>query len=205
MLKTRFTDEEKIGMSEQEILLAEKYLRKFKTRGKLQMPTSQKLYELFMIGYSVTDIHVQFPQYSIAQIGLTCAVEKWGKDRDVACISIKERVQSKVVKSIIEQVDYLTAMIAVNNVENMKEMIEYISDPVNNPKPKVRIESIKEYKEVAEMLSKLISATSNGSKSSPLLDAITPKQQQIKHIEQETKKIEDEEDDISFDDIDVEK
>jgi hypothetical protein len=60
---------------------------------------------------------------------------------------------------------------------------------MNNPKPLMRIETIKEYKDVAETLYKIVAgATPSGSKEkprSPMFDALTPGKKQIEEREEE--------------------
>jgi hypothetical protein len=88
--------------------------------------------------------------------------------------TLKDRVKAKVVKSVLNQVDFLTAMLAVSNAEHLEAMVKYCQDPINNPKPQMRIESVKEYKDVSETLYKLVAGASTGkNSSSPLLDALS--------------------------------
>lgn len=172
-LKTRFTDEEKFGLTEEDILLGEKYLRKHKTAGAVQEPASYKLYEMFMLGCSFYEIHQQYPQYEIAQIILTAALKKWPMDREKMMGSLQDMVQAKVVRAVMEQVELLTTMLSVVNAEHLHVMKKFIQDPENNPTPNFKIESIKEYKEIADTLQKLVAgAQGKNSKASPMFDTL---------------------------------
>ena len=195
-LKRSLTDHERYCLTQQEIKSAEKYLRKHKTAGRIKEPESLKLLEMYLIGHTFTEIHQQFPQYEMGKIILTAALAGWPHDRDKMQHSLRDRVQAKVVKSVIEQVDFLTTLLSVNNAERMDAMRKYISDPDNNVKPNLTIESIKEYKEVVETLYKIIAGATPGSKSktSPLFNALAPNTQ----IEK------DEIREISLDDLDDE-
>ncbi len=175
-LKRNFTDDEKYGLTQEEIRLGEKYLRKNKTAGKIPENEAMKLYELYLIGHSFNELQQQFPQYTIDRIIMTAALTGWAKDRDNMQYSLRDRVQAKVVKSVIEQVDFLTTIMSVSNAEHLDAMKKYILDPVNNPKPDLRIETIKEYKEVAETLYKLVAGSTPGSqsKTSPMFNTLTP-------------------------------
>jgi hypothetical protein len=176
-LKTKLTEEEKYSLSEAEIKVATKYLRKFKTAGALKEVEAAKLFELFLLGDSLSKIAQQYPQYPLGQICLTAALRGWAKDRDRMMHTLQDRVRAKVVKSVLEQVDFLTSMLAVSNAEHLESMVRYAQDPLNNPAPKLRIMNIKEYKDVAETLYKIVAgATGNGSKkdSSPMFNALTP-------------------------------
>jgi hypothetical protein len=182
-LKKRLTDEEKYGLSEEEIKLAEKYLRKHKTAGALKELEAAKLFELFLLGESLSKIAQQFPQYNLGQIVLTAALRGWAHDRDKMMHTLQDRVRAKVVKSVLEQVDFLTAMMSVTNAEHLEVMIKYCQDPINNPKPTMRVTNIKEYKDVAETLYKIVSGATPGGKdkkASPMFDALSPPQ---KHVE----------------------
>ncbi len=177
-LKKHLTDEEKHGLSEEEIKLATKYLRKHKTAGALKDVESAKLFEMYLLGDSLIKISQQFTQYPIGQIVLTAALKGWPRDRDKMMHTLQDRVRAKVVRSVLEQVDFLTAMLAVSNAEHLEAMIKYAQDPLSNPKPAMRINNIKEYKDVAETLYKIVSgATGGGDKKpqrSPMFDALTP-------------------------------
>lgn len=172
-LKTRFNDDEKFGLTEEDVNLGEKYLRKYKTAGAVQEPESYKLFEMFMLGCSFYEIHQQYPQYEIGQIILTAALKKWAKDREKMMGSLQDMVQAKVVRAVMEQVELLTTMLSVVNAEHLQSMKKFIQDPETNPKPQLKIDSIKEYKEVADTLQKLIAgAQGKNSKSSPMFDAL---------------------------------
>jgi hypothetical protein len=186
-LKTQLTEEEKYGLSEEEILLARRYLRKHKTAGALKDLEAAKLFELYLLGESIAKIAQQFPQYPIGQVALTAALRGWARDRDKMQHTLKDRVRSKVVKSVLDQVDFLTSMMAVANAEHMETMNKYAKDPINNPKPSLRIETIKEYKEVAETLYKIVAGATvppnNNKSASPMFEALSPPKPQQEKIE----------------------
>lgn len=191
-LKKNLTDEERYGLSEEETKLATKYLRKHKTAGALTDLDAAKLYEMYLLGDSIAKIAQQFPNYPIGQIALTAALRGWAKDRDKMQHTLQDRVRAKVVKSVLDQVDFLTSMMAVANAEHLEAMVKYVQDPVNNPKPAMRVSTIKEYKDVAETLYKIVAgATGNtgGSKDknkSPMFDALTASpMKQLEEPEQE--------------------
>jgi len=182
-LKRSFNDEEKFGLTQQEIELGEKYLRKHKTAGALSQIESLKVYELYMVGCSFNEIQAQFPQHDMGQIVLTAALQRWALDREQMHSTLRDRVRAKVIKSVIEQTDFLTTVLSVASTEHMKEMRDYIVDP-SNPKPILRIKSIKEYKEVTETLAKIVQGatpSARDNKMSPMFDALAPKE--LKKIE----------------------
>lgn len=176
-LKRNFTDEERYGLTKEEIKLGEKWLRKHKTAGRISEPESLKLFEMYLIGSSFHEIHQQFPQYPVDQIIMTAALAGWAHDRDKMMHTLRDRVQAKVVKSVVEQVDFLTTLLGVTNAEHLDKMRQYIMDPANNPPPKLRVETIKEYKEVVETLYKIVAGSTPGSKTkeSALFNALSGK------------------------------
>jgi len=193
-LKKHLTDDEKYGLSEEEIKLATKYLRKHKTDGILSEVDSAKLFELYLLGESLAKIAQQFPQFPVGQITLTAALKKWAHDRDKMMHTLQDRVRAKVVKSVLEQVDFLTSMLSVSNAEHLEAMANYVKDPINAPKPQMRIGTIKEYKDVVETLHKIVSGATGGSEkkskeSSPMFNALQPpmtkKQEQIEDDSEE--------------------
>jgi hypothetical protein len=177
-LKKKLSTEERVGLTQEEIKLAEQYLRKFKTAGIIKNTEALKVYELFMVGSSFSDIHHQFPQYTVGQIILTTALKGWTKDREKMMSSLKDRVQARVVRSVIEQVDFLTSMLSVVNVENLAAMHAYIQDPLNNPKPDMRITSIKEYKEILDAMQKLIMGAADTKTKASALFSVVPQHNQ---------------------------
>lgn len=181
-LKRNFNDEEQYGLTQEEIKMGQKYLRKHKTAGKIPDQKALKLFEMYLIGHSFYEIHQQFPQYPVEQIILTAALNKWAHDRDNMMHTLRDRVQAKVVKSVIEQVDFLTALLSVSNAEHINEMRKFIADPDNNPTPNMRVQSIKEYKEVVETLYKIVAGSTANSKSkeSALFNALQPSPDQKK-------------------------
>jgi hypothetical protein len=180
-LKRDFTEEEAYGLTHEEIKAGVRYLRKNKTAGRIPEPESLKLFELYLIGHSFHEILQQFPQYELGQVVLTAALGRWACDRDKMQHHLRDRVQAKVVKSVIEQVDFLTALLSVNNAQHLDAMRRFIADPINNPLPGLKIESIKEYKEVVETLYKIIAGSTPGSKSqtSPLYNALAPSNRKL--------------------------
>lgn len=190
-LKKNLTDEEKYGLSEEEIKLATKYLRKNKTAGALQDLEAAKLYEMYLLGDSIPKIAQQFSNYPVGQIALTAALRGWPKDRDRMLHTLQDRVRAKVVKSVLEQVDFLTTMMSVTNAEHLESMIRYVQDPINNPKPNMRVTNIKEYKDVAETLYKIVAGATGGgagkkNEKSPMFDALTaPHNKQNEEPEEE--------------------
>ena len=177
-LKRSFSEQERYGLTEEEVKLGEKFLRKYKTAGAISEMESMKLYEMYMVGCSFFEIHQQFSQHPLDQIILTAALKGWPRDRDKMMGSLRDRVQAKVVKSVIEQVDFLTTMLSVANAEHMEVMKKYVIDPENNAAPDIRVQNIKEYKEVVETLHKLVAGATGAqknSKSSAMFDSLEPK------------------------------
>lgn len=176
-LKRNFSDGEKIGLSHQEVEIGEKYLRKNKTAGAIDNVNALRLYEMYLIGSSFYEIEQQFPQYELGQIILTAALNRWGSDRDKMQGTLRDRVRAKVVKSVIDQVDFLTSMLSVASAEHLKDMRQYNLDPDKEPVPSLRIKSIKEYKEVTETLAKIVQGATPNAKNnnvSPMFNALSP-------------------------------
>ena len=91
-LKRHLSLDEQFGLTEEEIKISEKFLRKNKTAGAVPDSESMKLYELFMLGYSFNEIQQQYPQYLVAQVILTAALRGWSKDRDKMMGSLRDRI-----------------------------------------------------------------------------------------------------------------
>ena len=186
VLKTRFNDDEKFGLAQHEIEIGEKFLRKNKTAGALNQLEAVKAYELWMIGCSFVEIQQQYPHHPLGALILTAALQEWAMDREKMHATLRDRVRAKVVKSVIEQTDFLTTMLSVASTEHMKQMRDFILDP-SLPKPSLRITSIKDYKEITETLTKLVQSASPTTKdktSGAMFDTLTPPQKEPKKIVQ---------------------
>ena len=202
MLKTNLKEEEKYGLSQEEVKLATKWLRVNKTAGVIPELEAAKLFELFLLGEPIVKLAQTFSQYPIGQIAFTAAYKQWPKDRDKMLHTLKDRVQAKVVKSVLDQVDFLTTMMGVANAEHLDSMMKYCQDPVHNPKPALRITSIKDYRDIVDTLSKVVSsATPNEKKASPMVAALTSHANQHKLPANTLTKEEEEEAEVSILDV----
>ena len=189
-LKRHLNDEEKFGLNSEEIKLAEKWLKKYKTAGAIQDPEAMKIYEMLLLGSTVMEVHATFPQWPIGQIALTIALRKWMIEREKMVNSVSSTATARMAKSVVDSVNFLTSMLAVANTEHLMEMNKYIKDPQNEPKPTLRIGTLKEYKEILDSLQKLVVGDGNGKKS--LLDSITAPDRPHTHmIEPEPEKDKD--------------
>lgn len=155
MLKKKLNATERYGLTHDEIKAAESYLKFNKTQGVLNDQDALPLYEMYLLGYSFEEIHKNYAQYSYGRIVLTAALNSWTKDREKLAGSIMDRIKARIVRSTVEQVEYLSNMLAVANVESKDEVAKYLSDPKNSPAPSMRIKSFKEYKDVVETLAKV--------------------------------------------------
>src|SRR5688500_8946614 len=124
-LKMHLKEEERYGLSQEEIKLATKWLRQHKTAGVIPELEAAKLFELFLLGEPLVKLAQTFPQYPIGQIAFTAAYKQWPRDRDKMLHTLKDRVQAKVVKSVLDQVDFLTTMMGVANAEHLEAMVKY--------------------------------------------------------------------------------
>lgn len=176
-LKTKLTKDEEYGLSREEIKLATRWLRKHKTAGVIPELEAAKIFELYLLGEPLVKLAQIFPQYPLGQIAFTAAYKQWAKDRDRMLHTLKDRVQAKVIKSVMDQVDFLTTMMAVTNAEHLQEMQKYVMDPENNPKPVMRITNIKEYRDITDTLLKIVSGATGGgggsNKPSPMMAALS--------------------------------
>lgn len=181
MIKKRLNSEERYGLTPLLIYEAEKHLRQFKTAGAMERQEAMPLYELFLLGYSVEDIQKRYPQYSIGKIALTAALNNWVRDKERVANSIYDRIKSRIIRSTVEQVEFLTDMVSVSTVENAEEMRKYLQDPTRSPAPKMRIKNLKEYQQVIEMLAnvtdsiKAMSGSGSGKEEKGKLTATSKK------------------------------
>ncbi len=146
------------------------------------------LYEMFIIGYSFEEIQKHYPQFPLGRIILTASMNHWVKDRETLANSIYDRVKARLIKSTVEQVEFLTDLISVSATENSEEVRKYLADPINNQKPEMRIESLKEYKQVVDMLTSITSSMKTNVPQRPSEDGMkkipTKKVKELKEDEE---------------------
>jgi hypothetical protein len=153
--KKTLTPKEKYGLSNDHVAEAERYLKKNKTTGILNKHDAMPMYELYILGYSFEDISRRYPSIPLGKILLTAALNQWPRDRETVAASLYDRIRTRIIKSTVEQVEFLTDIISVSNVETSEEIKKYLLDPVNNPPPSFRIKTIKDYQQVIDMLAQV--------------------------------------------------
>ena len=157
MKKKKLNNTQLYGLTTDQVKEAEKFLNKSPAE-PLNAQEAIPLYEMFVIGYSFEEIQKHYAQFPLGRIILTASINHWLKDRETLANSIYDRVKARLIKSTVEQVEFLTDLISVSATENSEEVRKYLADPVNNKKPEMRIESLKEYKQVVDMLTSITSS-----------------------------------------------
>jgi hypothetical protein len=153
-LKKRLSIEEKEGLDQVQISRAESYLI-LHGNTPLSDVEASPMFEAFLVGYSIEEVADRYSHVDKARLILTSALGKWQKKRQEVASSIYDRVRAKLIRSVVEQVDYMTDQLAVVSTEAKSATLAYLKDPVNNPLPPNRIKSIKEYRDAIEALTKL--------------------------------------------------
>lgn len=174
MKKKTFTQEESLGLTQSEIREGIKYLKKHGTKGVIPLHQAYPLFELYLIGYSLDEIYKQYPQYSYEQIICTCAIQKWGLQKQEATKTLLDTIKTKVTKAIVKQVEFITGLLNCYSKEREEEIRAYLTGLSDEP-PSKGLKSIKEYHEAIRALQTIL------QKNNTILD--TPPQ-----ISQETNK-----------------
>lgn len=168
-MKKKLSSEEKQGLDETNISLAEKYLRIHGNQPLTELEAAPLL-EAFLVGYSLQEVIEKYPHLQNEKIVYTAAVQGWHKKRQEVAASIYDRVKAKLIRSVVEQVDYMTDMLSVVSTESKAQVQAYLADPISNPPPANRIRSMKEYRDAIESLMKLTEKVSslNASKEAAM-------------------------------------
>jgi hypothetical protein len=153
-LKKKLTLEERQGLDNSLVSIAEKYLQ-VHGNNPLSDLEAAPLLEAFLVGYSIQEVVDRYPHVEPSKLIYTAAVKGWHKKRQEVAASIYDRVRAKLVRSVVEQVDYMTDMLSVVSTESKAQVAAYLADPLNNPPPNNRIRSMKEYKDAIDSLMKL--------------------------------------------------
>ena len=153
-MKKRLLSEEKLGIEENCVKIAESYLN-VHGNNILSDIEAAPLLEAFLVGYSLEEIHKKYQHVDLGKLCLTASTQFWYKKRQEVASSIYDRVRTKLVRSVVEQVEYMTDLLSVASTESKQTIADYLRDPLANPPPANRIRSIKEYKDAIDSLTKL--------------------------------------------------
>lgn len=167
MKRKKLNNNQSYGLTADHVKEAEKFLNSKNAPGPLNPQEAVPLYEMFIIGYSFEEIQKHYSQFPLGRIIVTAASNNWIKDRETLANSIYDRVRARLIKSTVEQVEFLTDLISVSATESSEEVRKYLVDPANNKKPEMRIESLKDYKQVVDMLASIASSMKNSVPPKP--------------------------------------
>lgn len=185
MSRKRLSSEEREGLDQKALKLADAYFHSNGDSPFLDIEVTSAL-EAFLVGYSIHEVADRYPNLDRAKLFYTAAVQRWHHKRQEVASSIYDRVRAKLIRSVVEQVDFMTDMLSVASIESKETMAAYIKDPVNNQPPANRIRSLKDYKSAIDSLTQLtehvakIAGTRDSSVSS------VRKQKQSKAITKES-------------------
>jgi hypothetical protein len=182
-LKKKLSSEEKLGLNNNEIKVIENYLRIHGNNLLSDLEVSPAL-EAFLLGYSLEEVADRYPHLNKDKLLLTASSQLWHKKRQDLASSIYDRVRSKLVRSVVEQVDYMTDMLSVVSTEAKETMAAYLKDPQNNPPPINRIKSMKEYRDAIDSLTKL---TDHVTKMTAPRDEVVTESKKIKRLKVDSK------------------
>jgi hypothetical protein len=160
--------EERYNLTEEQIYEAERYLRNAHTAGAMSAQDSTRQYEMRLLGYSYEEIQKQYPNIPMGKLLLTSAINGWERDAQILGSTILDRVRGRLVRSTVEQIDMLTNMISVFNLETSREMEAYLKDPKKAPKPKNGINNIKDLKETVTMLAQIAETVKGLANNEPV-------------------------------------
>jgi hypothetical protein len=174
-LKKHLTEEERYNLSDDQVYVAEKWLKQHQTKGTLSQQEAMPLYEMRLLGYSYIDISIKYSNIQYGKLLLTAALNHWERDADNISSSVFNRIKATMVRSTVEQVEMLTSLISVYNAETNQEIRNYLKDPINNPAPSNRIQNFKELQRTIEMLGEVTNAVKSLSVAEKVKPAKVPK------------------------------
>lgn len=136
--------------------MCKRYLKKNKyTESLIPVEDHTKMFQMFVLGSSFVELAQEFPQYTLEQVLLTAAKWGWIKKRDSSIATLQEQIKVKILKSMIGSIDFVTMLLNCTNAKHVEEMRKHLSDPKKHKMPEMKIETLKEYKEMLETLQKL--------------------------------------------------
>lgn len=157
-LKQDFNEEERRGLTAEEIRLGETWLIDHRLNTRVPRADCMEMYELYLKGTTLKELASKFPQWKYEQIILAAVLDDWFSERESAMEVVRKAVTEKVTNSMIGQVNLLSSMVDIAGREWLDEMEKYLENPLINPKPSIRIASLKDLATVQEMMGKAISS-----------------------------------------------
>ncbi len=173
MIKSKWDEEERRGLTQEEIRISELWLVDHRLHTRVSKVDSLPMYELYLKGTTLKELSKKFPNHDYERIILAAVLDDWFSERESAMDVVKKAVTEKVVTSMVNQVNILTSMVEIAGKEWQEEMDKYLENPQLNPKPSVRINSLKDLAQVQEMMGKAVATSTPVVKQAPKPEAAT--------------------------------
>ncbi len=112
-----------------------------------------QMFQLFLEGYTCAEIAKQNKGFTEGDILYCRKKYKWDNERDEYVIQLNNQIKQKIMKQKLESAEFLTNMLSVIHKEHRDVMLKYLQ--TGNPDDLPKIGSLRTYKEVVEILSKI--------------------------------------------------
>lgn len=116
---------------------------------------SAQFFELFLEGYSCSEIAKKNRGLSEADILICRKKYKWDEEKDKYAYDLTRQVREKLMKQKLESLEFLTNMLAVTHKEHREKMLKYLQTGRDEDKPENWVKSPNSYKQILETIQKI--------------------------------------------------
>jgi hypothetical protein len=159
----------KKGLTPQESLALYRWCLKGKPG--LAKSRAEHLGEIFILGYSVQDINKWFPEYTIPTLLYARVQYDWDRLRDEYRRTIYDQTLKTALTTRMESLRFLSDYLTATHKSWSRELMDYLADPDNVPRPAFLPATIYVYSQAIAMFESLLKLDKkivDGKKASPL-------------------------------------
>jgi hypothetical protein len=149
------------GYTEEEIRALERHRKK--NGAPIATSTAIDFFSLYLEGYTIKQIHERHSAWPLGALVDARVRYKWDDKKKAYLEELETQVMDRMSKIKLESLNFLADMAAVAHNEFREEMIKYLQNPDNTEPPRNRIKSIREYKELMNIIVALGALGAEGS------------------------------------------
>lgn len=144
---------EEDGFTNREIRAYERY--KEKKGAPISPDTALNFFRMYLEGYSLTDIHSKHRAWPLGALVDACIRYGWKDKKEEYLDTLQNQVMERLGKIKLESLNFALDMATVAHKQFRDEMMKYVQNPDDEKPPKIRIKSIREYKELMNIIMSL--------------------------------------------------
>jgi hypothetical protein len=137
------------GLTRKEVEILEKFIQDGKPG--LTKQKSDRLGEIYILGYSCHDIHKWFPEFPIEIIVWSKYYYNWEEARTKYRESVTQETLQSALSAREDSLKFLTEMLTATHIKFRRSLLDYIARPESTEEPKILPKSIYDYNTLLQM------------------------------------------------------